>query len=265
MRMAESMMLLMIQSMGCISPRSPHLRDRRVKGCMSGRAMEYADAAAPALDRPGRIRPSCERRRATFRGSAPSPFIQQGLVLLRVILTRRAAGVLAATLFSLSAAAPVAADPIPACPLPFADPFTFDLVPTAAANGARGTVALRFGMSPFGVTVTGNGSHAYNAVIETSGLPTGGPLMVWATTPALDEVVRLGPLGEDGSIRAPIALNKFLIFVTAEESATVERWSGPILLRGMSPSGRMHTMAGHGPFQGEACGNFGFRPGIGTL
>jgi hypothetical protein len=187
------------------------------------------------------------------------------LVLLRDILTRRTTGFLAATLFALPPVTRLGADPIPSCPLPSADPFTFDLVPTAAANGARGTVALRFGASPFGVTVTGNGNHSYNAVIETSGLPTGRPLIVWATTPALDEVVRLGPLGEDGAIRSPIALNKFLVFVTAEESATVERWAGPILLRGISPSGRMHTMAGHGPFQGEACGNFGFRPGIGTL
>ena len=180
-------------------------------------------------------------------------------------MTRRATGFLAATLLALVPATRLVADRIPSCPLPAADPFTFELVPTAAANGARGTVALRFGASPFGVTVTGNGNHSYNAVIETSGLPTGRSLMVWATTPALDEVVRLGPLGEDGSIRAPIALNKFLVFVTAEESATVQRWAGPILLRGLSPSGRMHTMAGHGPFQGEACGNFGFRPGIGTL
>jgi hypothetical protein len=146
-----------------------------------------------------------------------------------------------------------------------ADPFAFDLVPTAAANGARGTVALRFDTSPFGVTVTGDGNHSYHAVIETTGLAAGRTLIVWAATPALDQVVKLGRLADDGSLSAPISLNKFLVFVTAEPSADSPRWSGPILLRGISPSGRMHTMAGHGPFQGEACGNFGFRPGIGSL
>lgn len=150
----------------------------------------------------------------------------------------------------------------PVCP---ADPFSFDLVPTAAANGASGSVTLRFEASPFGVTVTGDGHHSYAAKIETTGLPLNRTLIVWAASPSLDHVVRLGVLGANGDLNAPVALNKFLVFVTAEESANAQRWAGPILLRGISPSGKMHTMAGHGPFQGEACGNFGFRPGIGSL
>ena len=142
------------------------------------------------------------------------------------------------------------------------DPYLVQLVPTAHANGARGHVELRFAPSPFGVTVTAQGNHLYDAKLTTSGLrPDGSTLVVWAATPSLDQVQKLGALDAQGTLSGRIAFNKFLVFVTAETSAGVERWSGPILLRGISPSGRMHTMAGHGPFQGEPCSKWGFGPG----
>jgi len=151
-------------------------------------------------------------------------------------------------------------------PLHGPDPYGIDLVPTAHANGARGTVALRFAEeSPFGVAVTPAGHHLYDAVIETVGLRAGGrALVVWAATPELDQVQKLGTLDVAGALGARIGFNKFLVFVTSEASPDVERWAGPILLRGISPSGRMHTMAGHGPFQNESCASVGFgRPGGG--
>jgi hypothetical protein len=178
----------------------------------------------------------------------------------------------AVCLLGLSAAAwPLAAGPsgddpagrAPACAV-FAgpDPFIVRLVPTANANGASGTVDLRFDDSPFGVAVTPDGHHAYAADIRTRGLrPAGSALVVWAATPSLDQVTRVGALADDGRLSGTIAYNKFLVFVTAEASADVERWSGPILLRGASPSARMHTMAGHGPFFTESCRSWGFGPG----
>lgn len=139
---------------------------------------------------------------------------------------------------------------------PGPDPFEVRLVPTAHANGAAGTVRLRFAESPFGVAVTADGHHHYDATLTTSGLAgEDGALVVWAATPDLDRVQKLGVLGSDGTLDGvQITFNKFLVFVTAEPSAGVERWSGDILLRGVSPSGRLHTMAGHGPFTGESCG-----------
>ena len=65
-------------------------------------------------------------------------------------------------------------------------------------------------------------------------------------------------LDAEGRLTATITYNKFLVFVTAEASADVERWAGPILLRGASASARMHTMAGHGPFMTESCRSWGF-------
>ncbi|HEX6938266.1 MAG TPA: hypothetical protein VF158_02560 [Longimicrobiales bacterium] len=138
------------------------------------------------------------------------------------------------------------------------DPYAIRLVPTAHANGASGTVRLAFSASPFGVSVTRDGHHAYDAVLTVADLPaTGGAALVaWVATPALDRVHKLGALDRDGRVEGRIRFNKFLIFVTAEPSADVDRWSGPILLRGISPSGRMHSLAGHGPFAGEPCGTW---------
>jgi len=154
---------------------------------------------------------------------------------------------------------PVAAVTDPVCRGP--DPYEIVLVPTANANGATGRAMLRFAESPFGVTVSPEGHHLYDIRLETKGLRAGGrALVVWAATPELDRVSRLGTLDENGVLQGTVAFNKFLVFVTAEESAEVERWAGPILLRGISASGRMHTMAGHGPFQGEPCSKWGFGP-----
>ena len=162
----------------------------------------------------------------------------------------------------LAAAAPVPFAPEP-CRAPAGpDPFEVVLVPTAHANGAGGRVDLRFADSPFGVAVSTDGHHIYEARLRTTGLRAAGRvLVVWAATPELDQVEKLGMLDEAGALDGRIAFNKFLVFVTAEASADVERWAGPILLRGISPSGRMHTMAGHGPFQGEPCSKWGFGPG----
>lgn len=142
------------------------------------------------------------------------------------------------------------------------DPYLVTLYPTAHANYARGSVELRFADSPFGVTVTAEGHHQYDAELSTERLPRDGrTLVAWAATPSLDQVMKLGTVGDDGRLATRIAFNKFLIFVTAEADPDVDRWSGAILLRGISPSGRMHTMAGHGPFQGEPCSAWGFGPG----
>ncbi len=168
---------------------------------------------------------------------------------------------LAAALLFLAASAPAPAGPVAASTNRGScragpDPYEVRLVPTAHANGASGIVRLTFAESPYVVTVTAEGHHRYQAHLTTEGLDgRSGSLVAWAATPELDRVQKLGVLGSDGVLPpAEITFNKFLVFVTEEEDATVQRWQGRILLRGISPSGRLHTMAGHGPFQGESCG-----------
>ncbi|MGH7541462.1 MAG: hypothetical protein ACRELC_10725, partial [Gemmatimonadota bacterium] len=109
--------------------------------------------------------------------------------------------------------------------------------------------------SPYGIAVGPAGHHRYDITVRVDRLRrrADAAYVVWAATPELDRVRKLGALVEGESVGAPIDWNKFLVFVSEEPSADGESWSGPILLTGLSPSGRMHTMAGHGPFEGVDC------------
>jgi hypothetical protein len=87
-----------------------------------------------------------------------------------------------------------------------------------------------------------------------------GAYVAWVSTPSLDQVQRLGVLDENMQVKGTVTWNKFLVIITLEPSADDlgERWQGPVVLRGMSRSGMMHTMAGHGPFETEPCAVYGF-------
>ena len=66
----------------------------------------------------------------------------------------------------------------------------------------------------------------------------------------------------DGDIESQMGIdwNKFLVLVTLEPSTEVtNRWFGPVVMRGMSRSGMMHTLAGHGPYEHEPCLKYGFK------
>ncbi|MDZ7808701.1 MAG: hypothetical protein U5K71_16570 [Gracilimonas sp.] len=55
--------------------------------------------------------------------------------------------------------------------------------------------------------------------------------------------------------------NKYIVVITLEEEVPAKNtnmWSGSIAFRGLSRSGLMHTMAGHGPFAQEPCAKFGY-------
>jgi hypothetical protein len=142
--------------------------------------------------------------------------------------------------------------------------YAIELVSTRRVPGARdanGVGNVSFARSPFGIAVTRAGEYVYNVDLRLQGLtpPTKGIYIAWLTTSALDEVKRLGPLDAGGTIRGQTSWNKFLVVVTLEpDDEARPRWSGPIVTRGMSRSGRMHTMAGHGPFQLEPCATYGY-------
>lgn len=141
----------------------------------------------------------------------------------------------------------------PACAVA---PNRVELRATGRAPGASGYMDLRFGSAPFGVAVTEDGSYRYRISVRVTSVPptADGTLVAWAATPELDRHVSLGAVGEDGVVEGEVSWNKFLVFVTSEASPEVDRWQGPILMTGTSPSGNMHTMAGHGIFEQHGIG-----------
>jgi hypothetical protein len=157
---------------------------------------------------------------------------------------------------------PVAVAPAPPS-IPYYD---FVLAGTTQVPGigrADGTGSVAFEESPFGVAVAADGSYRYEVSVSLPTLrtPPSGVLTVWFTTPSLDRVERAGML-VDGALTADMAFNKFLVVVTLEpeDDRDAQMWSGPIVSRGMSKSGLMHTMAGHGPYDTENCAAYGYGP-----
>lgn len=126
---------------------------------------------------------------------------------------------------------------------------------TQSAPGSRGSMTLTQPGSPFEITVDEGGFQTFDIEIQVEQMRKrrGAVYVAWAAKPELDEWVQLGTLGEDNRLAGRVAWNQFLIFVSEEASADVERWQGPIMLTGLSPSGRLHTMAGHGPFEAMNC------------
>jgi hypothetical protein len=158
-----------------------------------------------------------------------------------------------------AAAAVCAADPDP--PAYYAIP----LVTTSNVPGSgrsRGTAGVTYRPSPFGISIGPDGSYLYDVRIETQRIPEPrrGVYVGWVTTTQVDQVRRLGVMDEDGFIDGQVSWNKYLVVVTLErrDEPDADMWSGPIVLRGMSRSGMMHTMAGHGPFEEEKCAAYGY-------
>lgn len=139
-----------------------------------------------------------------------------------------------------------------------AAPEVVRLQPTQSAPGALGRMILTPAESAYGIAVDAEGRQRFDIRLEIERLRRrdGATYVAWAATPELDRVARLGILDSERRIDGRVAWNKFLVFVSEERAPDGERWAGPILLTGLSPSGRMHTMAGHGPFEGIACQDF---------
>ena len=130
---------------------------------------------------------------------------------------------------------------------PASDLYCIDLLSTQRGGDATGVVQLSLPWSPFGVTVTAEGRHRHELTAWIARLPdpaTLGPYttyVAWATPLALDPVVKLGEVGNGRSDLGEVAFNKYLLLVTAEESAEVFERTGPLVIRGRSPSSLMEA------------------------
>jgi hypothetical protein len=158
-------------------------------------------------------------------------------------------------------AAPAGPGPAPVRPVqPIcspAGPTVVEMAPTRRAGRARAAYALRFPATAFGVAVSGAGHYVYDVEVTAEGLTGGGPsgrvYLAWVATPQLDEWIKLGPVADDQPATGEVAWNRFIVFVTAEEAADARAWSQEFYFSALSPSSRMHTMVGHGPFASEPC------------
>ncbi len=156
------------------------------------------------------------------------------------------------------------------CAIVYDDPdppeyYQIDLVTTKKLPGSRlatGVGNVTFAASPFGIAISPNGNYVYRLDIEIEKLrpATEGTYVAWVSTSNLDQIKPLGALDEQMQVSGEVAWNKFLVIITLEPSADDlgDIWQGPIVLRGLSRSGLMHTMAGHGPFQQEPCATYGY-------
>lgn len=134
---------------------------------------------------------------------------------------------------------------------PHPDLYCIELVPTPTAGEASGAARLRRHPSPFGASVTAEGVHRWDLALALEGLPDPASLgpyatyVAWATTPLLRPMIKLGAVADGAGLFGPIALNQFIILVSAEPSADVAERSGPLVLRGASASTRLvpHELA----------------------
>ncbi len=143
--------------------------------------------------------------------------------------------------------------------------YQVELVTTRKVRGARlakGVGDVTYAASPFGVSISKTGTYVYDINIQMSNvsLDEGRSLVAWVTTPQIDQIKALGRLDDSLNIRGQTDWNKFLLVITLEPAAGElgPKWTGPVVSRGMSRSGLMHTMAGHGPFETEACAVYGY-------
>ncbi|MDA0684709.1 MAG: hypothetical protein O3A57_09840 [Bacteroidetes bacterium] len=170
-------------------------------------------------------------------------------------------------LFSTGPATPAANLAIPATHLTACSPdyYSIKLVTTRKVTGARlatGKGEVTYASSPFGVSISENGSYVQNIDIQVEKvkLAEGSSLVAWITTPQLDQIKPIGRLDDTFHVSGQTDWNKFLLVITLEPANEElgDMWTGPVVVRGMSRSGLMHTKAGHGPFETEPCAVYGY-------
>ena len=128
----------------------------------------------------------------------------------------------------------------PQTPLgPSHDLYCIDLIAAPAARGASGRVELSHPAGPFTIGVSPTGVSRYTLVGSVAGLAPGPAYVAWVMTPQMDTVIKLGVVTGGRFVARDIALNKFVVLVTAERNARARAPSERIVLRGQSPSTRL--------------------------
>jgi FtsP/CotA-like multicopper oxidase with cupredoxin domain len=122
---------------------------------------------------------------------------------------------------------------------PSHDLYCIELVPAPGVRGASGRVELAIPSGPFTVAVTADGRARFIPIALLSGLPATGVYVAWAASPQMDIVIKLGAVHNGSVALQPVDLDKFVVLITAERSASVREPTGRVILRGQSPSTRL--------------------------
>lgn len=133
-------------------------------------------------------------------------------------------------------------------------PYDVPLFNTPRTAKSTGLARLVYASSPFGIAVTVDGIDRYDVRITARGMPAPSSLgpykayVAWQVTTDLSQWKRLGPVRNGTTVVGTTNLNKFLLVITAEASATPDTHHGPIVLHGTSPSGWLENFLTHDAF-----------------
>ncbi len=134
--------------------------------------------------------------------------------------------------------------------------FDIILLSTPQAPTAKGSARLVFAESPFGIAVTADGRASYDVQVTASGLPDAGRLgafssyVAWEVSTDLKQWHRLGAVANGTTTVGRAEMNKFILVIAAEPSASPSAHVGPTVLHGISPSGWIQSFLTHPLFRG---------------
>ena len=134
----------------------------------------------------------------------------------------------------------------PESPLsPSRDLYCIELVRAVGVRSGVGRVELGRAAGPFTVDASADGHLRYTPVITLSDLPQPSSLgryatyVAWVASPTMDVIQRLGVVRNGRTVLPAISLDKFIVLISAEQSANATDMHGRLMLRGMSPSTRL--------------------------
>ena len=122
---------------------------------------------------------------------------------------------------------------------PSRDLYCIELSPVPDFPDISGVITLGRAPSPFGVAVTPAGVQRFRLELDLEHLPvvigSDSTYLAWLTTPTFDTMIKLGRVRNGRNPLGDVALNKFLILISAESSDSVSQRRGRLVLRGGSP------------------------------
>lgn len=137
------------------------------------------------------------------------------------------------------------------------DLYRIPLNGTGVGSRLSGVATLMPARSPFGIATTPDGHFVFaiDVLVPTLPPPTSfsSAAMVfeaWVASANLDRVERLGTLVPGTPTRGRVAMTKFMVVISAESKPGGAKWSGPIVMRGNSPSSYLTNFSGHTMFNG---------------